>query len=108
MLRIGATVVILSVIAAGRSVGQEAPPDSSSGIPVITSDNSSLPEVVGDSAVLVPTNDTDALADALNELLTGSTSRSELSKRGLNRAQQFSWTESARMLLATYERLYAP
>jgi glycosyltransferase involved in cell wall biosynthesis len=72
------------------------------GVPVIASDTSSLPEVVGDAGVLVDPNDTDALADALAALLNDDEKRAELSARGLARARAFSWEQAARKTLEVY------
>jgi glycosyltransferase involved in cell wall biosynthesis len=72
------------------------------GVPVIASDTSSLPEVVGDAGVLVDPNDTDALADALAALLNDDEKRAELSARGLARVRAFSWEQAARKTLEVY------
>jgi glycosyltransferase involved in cell wall biosynthesis len=72
------------------------------GVPVIASDTSSLPEVVGDAGVLVDPKDTDALADALAALLNDDERRAELSARGLARARAFSWEKAARKTLEIY------
>lgn len=75
------------------------------GIPVITADNSSLPEVVGDAALLVDAEDTDGLADALTRLVSDPALRRDLVARGLVRAARFSWERSARRLLETYTQV---
>jgi glycosyltransferase involved in cell wall biosynthesis len=75
------------------------------GVPVITADNSSLPEVVGDAGILVDAYDQDALVDALDQLLTDPATRAELTSRGLSRAAQFTWAKAAQQLLATYNHL---
>ncbi|HXA85905.1 MAG TPA: glycosyltransferase family 1 protein, partial [Candidatus Dormibacteraeota bacterium] len=63
----------------------------SSGTPVITSNTSSLPEVAGDAALLVPPHDEQALADAIAEIIECRTTAEELRTKGLQRARQFSW-----------------
>ncbi|MBN1978913.1 MAG: glycosyltransferase family 4 protein [Anaerolineae bacterium] len=72
------------------------------GVPVIASDTSSLPEVVGDAGVLVDPDDTGALADALAALLSDDEKRAELSARGLARASAFSWEQTAFKTLEVY------
>jgi glycosyltransferase involved in cell wall biosynthesis len=61
------------------------------GTPVITANQSSLPEVVGDAALLVDPLDVGALADAIGRVLSDDTLAKELRERGLARAPQFSW-----------------
>ncbi len=61
------------------------------GTPVITSDCSSMPEVAGDAALLVPPRSVDALAEAMDTLARDSGLRSDLRQRGLVRARRFSW-----------------
>jgi glycosyltransferase involved in cell wall biosynthesis len=65
-----------------------------SGTPVITSNVSSLPEVVGDAALLVDPLQPEAIADAMRRVLTDATLRGTLSARGLERARHFSWERS--------------
>lgn len=72
------------------------------GTPVIASDVSSLPEVVGDAALLVNPLDVDALANAIKRLWHDETLRAELRSRGLVRARQFSWETTARLTLDVY------
>jgi glycosyltransferase involved in cell wall biosynthesis len=61
------------------------------GLPVICSDTSSLPEVVGDAAIQVPPTDADALCHAIVTLVGSAGRRQELSARALKRAELFSW-----------------
>ena len=75
------------------------------GTPVIVSDNSSLPEVVGDAGITIDARDTDALANALSQLLADPARQRELTKRGLAQATKFSWANAAERLLATYRHL---
>jgi len=76
------------------------------GLPVITSDTSSLPEVVGDAGLTVPPEDTHALSEALHRVLTDSTLRADLAQKGLARARRFSWFEAARQTAAVYRRAW--
>jgi glycosyltransferase involved in cell wall biosynthesis len=70
------------------------------GVPVVCSDTSSLPEVVGDAALLVDPLDTDALAGALVRLLSDGDLRHRLVRRGLAQAATFTWQKPARELLS--------
>jgi glycosyltransferase involved in cell wall biosynthesis len=77
------------------------------GAPVITSNTSSLPEVVGDAGVTVDPLDTEALARAILDLLQDEARRSSLREAGLRRAAGFSWDRTARETLAVYRRIAA-
>ncbi|GBC82141.1 D-inositol 3-phosphate glycosyltransferase [bacterium HR10] len=73
------------------------------GVPVITSYSSSLPEVVGEAALLVNPYDERAIEEALQQVIWNDAMRRELSERGLRRAQQFSWKRTAELTLRAYE-----
>jgi glycosyltransferase involved in cell wall biosynthesis len=73
------------------------------GTPVVTSNVSSLPEVVGDAAVTVDPLDERALAEALESLLLDPARRMQLSSAGLARAAEFRWERTAAQTLAVYE-----
>jgi glycosyltransferase involved in cell wall biosynthesis len=75
------------------------------GIPVITSNTSSLLEIAADAAETVDPHDVDALAAALVTLATNADRRGELSARGRVRARQFSWARTAKEMLALYARV---
>lgn len=72
------------------------------GTPVVTGDNSSLPEAVGDAALLVDVEDADALADALVRAATDESLRSRLSVLGPQQAAHFTWGAAAEKLMAVY------
>ena len=72
------------------------------GTPVIASNTSSLPEVVGDAAILVDPLDVDAIADAIGRVLTKQDLADDLRNRGLARARLFTWERTARETLAAY------
>jgi alpha-1,3-rhamnosyl/mannosyltransferase len=72
------------------------------GTPVVCSNTSSLPEVVGEAAVTVEPTDPRALADAVSGLLTDETRRHALSAAGLARARTFTWQRTARLTLNAY------
>jgi glycosyltransferase involved in cell wall biosynthesis len=67
-----------------------------SGTPVVTLDNSSLAEVAGDAAVLLPNGGVEELADAFRRLAADPSLRDEYAARGRERAAGFTWTETAR------------
>lgn len=75
------------------------------GAPVVCSNTSSLPEVVGDAGVMVPPEDVDALARAIGDLLADPERRALLGQRGIARAKRFTWQESARRLLEVYRKV---
>lgn len=75
------------------------------GLPVITSNQSSLPEVVGDAALLVPPTDSDALCHALLTLINSSSVRAELAQRALERAKLFSWERFINEHVTLYKSL---
>jgi glycosyltransferase involved in cell wall biosynthesis len=68
------------------------------GTPVITSNTSSLPEVVGDAALLVDPLDTGALARAIVRLFSDVGLARELGERGPRRAGLFSWNKTGRVV----------
>jgi glycosyltransferase involved in cell wall biosynthesis len=75
------------------------------GCPVVTSDRSSLPEVVGDAALLVDPEDVPALARAMAALLHRPDKRAELAARGFRQAGRFSWDRAARQTLEIYAEI---
>ncbi len=73
------------------------------GIPVVCSDAGSLPEVAGDAAILVPTEDTDAYAQAILHLRDHPGERNQRIAAGLENAKRFSWEKTAYATIACYE-----
>lgn len=72
------------------------------GTPVVAADNSSIPEVVGDAALLCPADDPALLAVRMEQVLTEPTLAARLSHKGRQRAAQFSWQSCARQTIAAY------
>jgi len=72
------------------------------GTPVLTSNVSSLPEVAGDAAIMVAPSDQDAITEALERMITDADLRADLARRGLERAQMFTWAAAARQLAGVY------
>ncbi len=75
-----------------------------SGTAVITSNTSSLPEVVGDAGITVDPYDENAIADALRTVLENDELRSRLEAKGRERSKQFTWERCAKM---TFDALAA-
>ena len=72
------------------------------GTPVVCSNISSLPEVAGDAALLVNPADTQDLARAMRAALDDESLRQHMREKGLRRAQDFSWLQTAQRTLQTY------
>ena len=73
------------------------------GTPVVCSNTSSLPEVAGDAALLVPPTDVRGLAEAMARVLTDETLRGAMRAKGLARAGEFSWVRTAGETLRIYQ-----
>lgn len=73
--------------------------------PVVTSNVSSLPEVVGDAALKVNPLDVAALAQAMQGVLSDVSLRNEMTQRGMAQARAFTWARAATKLLGVYQRL---
>ena len=73
-----------------------------SGVPTVVSNVSSLPEVVGEAAVLLPEISPEAIAAALEPLLRDSERRAELSAAGRRRAAEFTWARAAHETAEVY------
>ncbi len=67
----------------------------SCGTPVLASNSSSVPEVVGDAGILLDPKDAHAWADAVERIMRDGVLRDELSRKGLSRAAQFTWERCA-------------
>lgn len=72
------------------------------GVPVIVSNTTSLPEVVGDAGISVKPTDIDAIAAALETVLDNPESAEIMKKKGLERARKFSWERCAQETLEVY------
>ncbi|MBP5433948.1 glycosyltransferase family 1 protein [Ruminococcus sp.] len=75
------------------------------GVPVLASGEASLPEVTGDCAVICNAYDTKSIADGMYRLYCDEDLRTELGRKGLQRAQSFTWKRSAKMLMEVYREL---
>jgi len=75
------------------------------GAPVITSNVSSLPEVVGDAAILIDPMDAGAIASAMARVLADPGLRADLIRRGRERVKAFSWARSVARVREVYGEL---
>jgi glycosyltransferase involved in cell wall biosynthesis len=75
------------------------------GTPVVCSNTSSLPEIVGDAAITLDPEDTGAWVMALDSVLENEELRAELRTKGLEQAAKFTWQETARETLEVYRRV---
>lgn len=78
-----------------------------SGVPVVTSNRTSLPEVVGPAGLMVDPDDADAMRDSIRALLEDSELAGRLTRAGLERSKMFSWERCARETHAVYQRVAA-
>lgn len=77
------------------------------GAPVITSNNSSLPEVIGDAGIMLSPTDSDGLCQSLWAVYRDSFLREQLSRNSLARAKQFSWEKCVQQTIAGYKTALA-
>lgn len=78
------------------------------GAPVITTNVSSMPEIVADAGILLPPQDVPGLAQAILRLIHSPQERRLLSEKGLQRAASFTWERTAAQTLAVYRRVLHP
>lgn len=75
------------------------------GTPVIVSNTSSLPEVVGDAGILINPMDIESLAFEIDRLINDQALRKNYIEKGLERAENFSWDDSAKKVVDIYRSL---
>jgi glycosyltransferase involved in cell wall biosynthesis len=75
------------------------------GVPVITSNVSSLPEVAGDAAILVDPSNVEAIIEAIFKTKQDPSYRDQLIEKGLVRAKFFSWLKTAEQVAQVYENV---
>ena len=75
------------------------------GTPVITSNTTSLPEVVGDAGIMIDPADINKLSQEIYSVLTDKDLQKDMSKKGLKRASMFNWDKSASKTLEIYEKM---
>jgi glycosyltransferase involved in cell wall biosynthesis len=76
----------------------------SHGTPVLTANNSSMPEVAGNAGLLVDALDVESIADGLQEMITNNELRERLAGNAKLNASRFSWDESAKKLITVFEK----
>jgi glycosyltransferase involved in cell wall biosynthesis len=76
-----------------------------SGCPVVTSSVEAIPEIVGDACRLVNPKNVEEAAAAVEEVLENDTVRSDLRRRGLERAGEFTWEKCAAQTAKVYDRV---
>lgn len=74
------------------------------GTPVVCSNSSSLPEVVGDAAILLPPTDVAAWAHAMHQIVTDRALRRSLTEKAASQARKFSWQRTAEQTLEAYRQ----
>jgi glycosyltransferase involved in cell wall biosynthesis len=74
--------------------------------PVVCSNLTSLPEIAGDAALLVDPHSAEALAEAVNRILSDEALRSDLITRGRKRVEAFSWSKFTSEVLKVLRRIY--
>lgn len=77
----------------------------SCGTPVITSNISSLPEIFGDSAILIDPYDENQIAESMIKIIKDTALKNELVSKGLERAKLYSWDNTINQILNIYEQL---
>lgn len=77
------------------------------GVPVVSAETSSLPEVVGDAGILLSPHDPAAWTDTLHKLLLNGSQRAAMVAAGSVQARKFTWRQAARQLKGVYDRLLA-
>jgi glycosyltransferase involved in cell wall biosynthesis len=75
------------------------------GCPVVCSGTTSLPEVVGNAAILINPYDVQEIATAMKEVLSNARLRDDMICAGKKRAKQFSWDKAAKQTLEVYEEV---
>jgi len=93
---------VLAVPSRSEGFGLPALEAMARGCPVVASDAGALPEVVGDGGLLVKPGDADALADALQRILTDDSLATSLGAAGYRRAATFTWSACTAAHLAAY------
>jgi glycosyltransferase involved in cell wall biosynthesis len=78
------------------------------GLPVASSNRTSLPEVAGDAALMFDPDKPEQIAGAMERLLAGGDEVERLRAAGHERARMFTWEQTARLTVATYERMLGP
>ncbi|MEZ5230000.1 MAG: glycosyltransferase [Acidimicrobiales bacterium] len=81
---------------------------AASGVPVVATAVGSIPEVMADGALLVPSGEASALADAIDRVLTDDNERLRLLAAGAARVEHYTWPAAVGALVDLYRRLSSP
>jgi len=76
------------------------------GIPVITSNTTAFPEVVGDAGIMINPWKNKELSEAMYAVLSDASLQSKMRSKGLERSKRFSWSQTAQKILGVYEEIY--
>jgi glycosyltransferase involved in cell wall biosynthesis len=76
------------------------------GVPVITSNTSSMPEIAQDAALIADPFKPETIAEAIQQLWNDKTLQQSLIAKGIERAKHFSWDANARLTLQVYEEVF--
>ena len=76
------------------------------GVPVITSNTSSMPEIAGDAAAIVDPLNTDQIVEAIKKIVSNDEYNKSLCAKGIERAKLFSWKKMAERYLELYVEVY--
>ena len=75
------------------------------GTPVISSDVSAMPEILGDAPLYFDPYNIDSIAKAMTKIVSDEKLRKELSKKGLEQAKKYSWDKTGEMTLEVYKEV---
>ena len=75
------------------------------GTPVITSNTTSLPEVVGDAGIMIDPQDFELMANKMYDVLTDNKLKDNMINNGLERSKLFNWDDSAKKTLEIYNTM---
>jgi len=76
------------------------------GTPVVTSNNSCMPEITNGAAIMIDPYSSDSLASGMHEVLTDENTAMKLRDSGLKRAAEFTWEKTAQQTLDVYQNVY--
>jgi len=76
------------------------------GTPVIGSDLSSVPEIIGDAGISTDPNNIEGLSEAIYHLINNKTTNSDMTNKGLNHSNLFTWERTAKKSIAAYEKAF--
>lgn len=75
------------------------------GLPIVSSNATAIPEVVGDSGIVLDVNDTKGMADNCLDIFHNETKRQSLKIKGLARAKLFTWEKAATQVISVYNKI---